>query len=369
MKATIAKNQLVKAIEFVSLANYKTDEADDTISISCDSYTVALTGANAENNIEIVLEAEVEEPGYIVIEAKNLDKQLKGFGGTNIVLTGNDDYIFFETEKSVEEYCNMKIMASETKKFLDFRSDKNAVILTCNSGILANALAAASIAVDKKSPKEELKNVGVIMTKDKISFVGFSSTRLSVFDIDTNGTNKMDGTNRFTIPLNAAKNIAKMFKKGKNDITVCLEKNNYGHYLVFKNGFATVYCKILNLAYPEYSRILETKPTCKYSFSSKDLKKSISTLGGLSRSDIIVSCSPGDNGSMKMTIAAEKLNVSTAINFTFDGEKSDFKINGKDLKEAFSYMSSDTCSIYSIQNKIYLFKDESGYVFMGSFCK
>ena len=105
MKLLVTKTLLVKALEYVSLSNYKAgdDEEDKAIMISCDNYVLTLTGGNAENHVEITIEAEIEEPGEIVIQASDLDKQIKGFPSKEIMLTGNDEFMYFETSEDTED--------------------------------------------------------------------------------------------------------------------------------------------------------------------------------------------------------------------------------------------------------------------------
>ena len=140
----------------------------------------------------------------------------------------------------------MKVDAVKSEKFKDYTPSKKMQILKINAGELSDAFAASIIGVDKKSPKEELRNVGMVTTKDTIDIVGFSSKRLSIFTVDTNGTNEIVDEKRFTIPYMAIKNIVKMFKKGKTEIIVTMERNAQGNFLCFKNEVSEIYTKILS---------------------------------------------------------------------------------------------------------------------------
>ena len=372
MKLIVEKSQLVKALEYVAMANYKTDLSDDSaIMLSCDNYTLSLIGGNNENHIEMTLEAEVEEVGEIIISATNLDKQIKGFPGKQIMLTGNHEFMYFETSEDVDDSmkCNMKVTAIESNKFEDYTAMKSATILVVNGNTLSSALSAATIAVDKKSAKDELKNVGIIMEKDIIDFVGFSSKRLSKYSIPTNGSNTLEEGKRFTMPLPVAKNIAKMFKKGKKDITIYLEKNKLGNYLRFQNGIVAIYSKILNYDFPDYSRILKNPADFVVTFSAANLKRVISGLSGMSKADVIVTLTPSENG-MEFSIISDGSKTALAIPCTMTGNKTTLKLVGKDLKEAFSNISSDSCSLHAVKNSIYFFKEaKEEYLFLGSFCK
>ena len=372
MKALVAKTQLTKALEFVSMANYKTDNGEDNaIMISCDNYVLTLTGGNEENHIEMVIEAEVEETGAIVVNSTNLDKQIKGFPGKEIVITGNSDFMYFETSEDVDDSmkCNMKVDSAESTKFADYTASKSTPCLTVNANTLADALAAAAIAVDKKSPKEELKNVGLILNKDTVEFVGFSSKRLSKQSIKTNGTNEVEGEKRFTIPLTVAKNVAKMFKKGKKDVSLCLEKNEQGNYLVFKNEVATIFCKLLHPTYPSFSRLLENKAEYSINFSAANLTRIIKGLSGMSKADVVVTLTPTDK-SMEFSIINDGSKMALSIGCNINGEKTTIKMLGKDLKEAFGCVNTDTCTLNVIRNTVYtLVEDNGDYIFMGSLCK
>lgn len=373
MKLLVTKTLLVKALEYVSLSNYKAgdDEEDKAIMISCDNYVLTLTGGNAENHVEITIEAEIEEPGEIVIQASDLDKQIKGFPSKEIMLTGNDEFMYFETSEDTEDLlkCNMKVDAVKSEKFKDYTPSKKMQILKINAGELSDAFAASIIGVDKKSPKEELRNVGMVTTKDTIDIVGFSSKRLSIFTVDTNGTNEIVDEKRFTIPYMAIKNIVKMFKKGKTEIIVTMERNAQGNFLCFKNEVSEIYTKILNTTYPDYKRILNNSYNMTMKFESANLKRAISSLTGISKVNVVVTLAPGEEN-VRFTMSGDGSKTGLAIPCEFTGNKKIIKIYGKDLKEAFSNVTGKECSLNIIQDALFVMKEAPGtYVFFGSLCR
>lgn len=373
MKLLVTKTLLVKALEYVSLSNYKAgdDEEDKAIMIFCDNYVLTLTGGNAENHVEITIEAEIEEPGEIVIQASDLDKQIKGFPSKEIMLTGNDEFMYFETSEDTEDSlkCNMKVDAVKSEKFKDYTPSKKMQILKINAGELSDAFAASIIGVDKKSPKEELRNVGMVTTKDTIDIVGFSSKRLSIFTVDTNGTNEIVDEKRFTIPYMAIKNIVKMFKKGKTEIIVTMERNAQGNFLCFKNEVSEIYTKILNTTYPDYKRILNNSYNMTMKFESANLKRAISSLTGISKVNVVVTLAPGEEN-VRFTMSGDGSKTGLAIPCEFTGNKKIIKIYGKDLKEAFSNVTGKECSLNIIQDALFVMKEAPGtYVFFGSLCR
>lgn len=372
MKLLAEKTLLVKALEYVSLANYKVgdEEEDKAIMISCDNYVLTLTGGNSENHVEITIEAEIEEPGEIIIQASDLDKQIKGFPSKEIMLTGNDEFMYFETSEDTDDSmkCNMKVNAVSSEKFKDYTPEKKVQILKINAGELSNAFAACIIGVDKKSPKEELRNVGIVTAKETIDVVGFSSKRLSIFTVSTNGTNEIPDEKRFTIPLAAVKNIAKMFKKGKTEITVTMERNTQGNFLCFQNEISQIYTKILNTTYPDYKRILNNPYSMTMKFTSANLKRAISSLTGISKADVVVTFTPGEENA-RLSMSGDGSKTGLAIPCEFTGTKKIVKIYGKDLKEAFSNVTGTECSLNIIQDALVVMKENPGtYVFFGSLC-
>lgn len=354
MKVSISKKMFVKALEHVLSSTYKTEkEEDSTILIDCDEYQLSIIGGNEENRLEFYFDAEVEEPGSAIISAKGLDKSLKGFKTNNLEITANLEDVFFRTDKDSSYASVINLKTCESDKFTIPENVKEVSVATIKASTIADALEIPILGVNKKTINESMRNLGVIINGNEMSFVGVSENQFSknTFEIPNTGL-----ALRLNTPLQAMKNIVKMFKKGQNDIKIALEENSEGTFLTFKNEFSS-YAVIASNGFAEFEKMEEKISSMNdhehfLKFNTADMYRIFSVIPGSAKVDSILSLSSSLVGD-KLKISLENgANTSgTVIPCECKNIKKIF-IQGKTLKELLSHMTEEQVKMEIINNQL-----------------
>lgn len=368
MKLKVSKSLLTKSLEYMIAANYAIDkEKESNILLFSDNYSLTLISGNDENRLKISMEAEVDEPGEIIISTTTLDKQVKSFAGSMIEITGNSAFVYFETTKDVAANlrCNVKIEAIETDSLADFEDVTSTKICSVNAGAVASAISAAVVAIDPKSVKEELRNVGLIVNEKGLTFVGFSSRKLakSLIPIDT----KVKKEGRLVIPLAAAKNVAKMLKKGKTDVEIAAEKNSSGNYITIKNDTCSIYLRVVSSEFPKFEQLFASKPNHSMNVNTAVFKKAIGGFAGINKDSILNLNCTTDKIELRMVVDGAE--TALAVGTTATGDKK-FAVQAKTLKEMVSAIETTNCDIHIVNDMIMLIvSDDENVAFVNPLVK
>lgn len=356
MKLLVSKTLLLKALEGVTGSNYIVDgKEDSSILIYSDNYTLTIVGGNSENRCEMVLPADVEETGEIIIASKDIDKRIKGIPTKDISVRGNENFIFFEAADSetTKSSYSTKFEACESDKFTDFDEVKNIELSHLNAGELSVALACAISAADKKAIKPEIRNVCMSLDSGKISFVGLSSLNLQRYTFD--GC-KPEISKTVVIPYDGCKNIAKILKKNKNTVEIFLQKNNLGYFLVVKTHIGYFYLKVLSSKYPDYSCLCDIShaDSC-VSFNTNYLRQLVNSISGI-RKGSSISFILNDLKQIEMSAADVSIVCTGDVKGNFNG----VSFEAKPFKDMLSVMSAEQCTIYIVRDCICVIQSSDG---------
>ncbi len=353
MKVSISKKTLVKALEFVLASNYKLKEEDTTILLDCDEYQLTIVGGNEENHLEFRFDAEVEEPGSVIVSAKGLDKSLKGFKTENIVISANLEDAFFRTDEDASFASVISLKACESDKFTVPEDAKVTPIATVKASTVADALEIPILGVSKKAINESMRNLGIIINGDKMSFAGVSESQFSKNTIAIPDTGL---SMRLNTPLQAMKNIIKMFKKGQHDIKIALENNSEGSFLTFKNEFSS-YAVVADEGFADFEKMEDKIAGMNdhehyLKFNASDMSRIFSGIPGSAKVDSILAFSANKTGD-KLKVSLESAeNASSAVIECESKNIQKIFVPGKALKEVLSHLTEDQITIEVIDNQL-----------------
>ena len=350
MKIKIEKiSSFIKIIEMVNSVNYKIKEDEPSkinepsICIRTSGGQVFVVAMNQEMYFNVSINAQIEEEGIVVISNTVFIKTLKAITANNITLSSDNENLHFINENN-DVCASIKLL--ECKKFdkLPIFSGKKQISVL-QAGLLAECMKVVSNNIGN-SVQESLNNACLEFELVSVDFIGFDGYRLIKKSIELldEGTD-IDFKETMFIPVNAAGAVAKILQKGKADVTISYFSNKNKNYFVIEKEGVIMAIRLNQIDYPNYKTLLTQSFDFSFSFSQKELRKTMKSVTGLSDSkEVLPIHFIFKENVLELRIVTNDSTVSQKIELTSKENVSEkFKLSAKDMKSILPAFPDDIC--------------------------
>lgn len=212
------------------------------ILMECGSNTLSLTGYDFEFGINTTLEANVVEPGAIVINAKVLSDIIRKLPDGNITFDISDTSVSI-----ISGAAQYNIMGIDADDYPELPSVSGGYPLFLNQGVLANMVSQTIFAVgESESPKPVHTGLKFELSLNQLRLIGVDGFRLAV----RTETVQYDGEDiSFIVPKKTIRELVKLISpESDENVSVSVGKR----HIVFEVGNYSIISRLLEGEFLDY---------------------------------------------------------------------------------------------------------------------
>lgn len=317
MEITIQQPTLAKALELVTRVSTKhvTLPVLQCALIEVTDKTATITATNLEINIEVVLDAKIQETGTLAVPAATLLQSIQHLPHEAITLKQEDTVLVIES-KSTQTSINS--ISHEEFPSITKLTEPGATI---NRALFSLGIKTASFAASQSSIKPELGSIFITQKKEHaLTFVATDSFRLMEKTVPQKGLILNDS---LLIPQKNATEIARICDLLESDPTFITNENQCA--LQFPDG-VYVTTRLVTGSFPDYEQIMPKEFCTTTTVLRNDLlqafkktnvflNKFMQTTLSVTKNSCTVSSSNNDIGHTTDSIKAQTDGEDITLNF------------------------------------------------------
>ena len=265
MKFSCDKKQFAEAVAGVSKAVTPTSAVPvlQGVLIRAEGFRLELTGYDLEMAITTSIEANVTEPGDIVLTAKLLGDMLRSLSSDEVSVSG-DDTLAVTITGGITEYNMMGMAAADFPELpspgADFAFEIDAAEF---EGMVSTTIYAVS--TDDKKPAHTGELVSV--EQGEVTFVALDGFRLAISKHPIMTDRKID----IVVPAKAMNEAARLMGSCEENIKV--DANN--RYIVFSAGKYTLMSRLIEGEFLNYRTVVPEGYKTKVTVDVTEFEKAI----------------------------------------------------------------------------------------------
>ena len=299
--------------------------ANTLIVASMDGY-LKLSATNLEVSFMSQIEAEVEEPGSLMIEAKNIFKIVRELVNGPIELeTDENNWVKIHQNKS-----KFRIVGMNPESFPDFPHFKTKHFFEIKASDFLEMIEKVIFSVSDDETRYHLNGVYFKKVNDnELKMVSTDGHRLSLIQKHIDHVNSSDALMNegegVIIPRKGLNEIKKLIESNKETFKIAIE----GCQLIVIQGESVLLVRLIEGKFPVYQKLIPT------SFSKKIMFNREKLLGALKRMSVL-----SDEKSRNITFNLLSNGIAKMSSHGFERgsakEEIEIDYNGEDLKINFN---------------------------------
>lgn len=325
MKFVCDKKSLAEAVAGVSKAVAPSSAVPVLLGVllHADGFKLELTGYDLEMSITTSIEANVTEPGDIVLPAKLLSDMLRSLSAQEISVESDDSTLATKISGGITEYDLMGMNAAD---FPELPTPGADLAFEIDAAELATMIGTTIYAVSTDDKKPALTGELFSIKPGELEIVAIDGYRLAITRHPVITEREID----IVVPAKTATEAARLMGEAGQPIRV--DANN--RYVVFSNGSYTVLSRLIEGEFLNYRKVVPEGHKTRVVVDVADFEKSIE------RSSVIITerlknplkVSFGENIQIRCQTPLGK--VKDQIDAEIDGESVEIGFNYRYLLDA-----------------------------------
>ena len=306
------------------------------ILIECGSDTLSLTGYDFEFGINTILQATVNEPGAIIINAKVLCDIIRKASSETITLETNDTSVTISA--GAAQYNIMGISAEE---YPELPSVSGGVPLFIEQKLLQSMVGQTLFAVaDREDSKQVHTGLKFELTKNMLRVVGVDGYRLAIRTENI----KYDGEDiTFIVPK---KTIRELIKIGSLDDDAQIKISVGKRHIIFETGDYSIISRLLEGDFLDYNASLPKTSTTTVLINTREaidcIERTVPVIENSFKNPLRCVF---DNDEMRVSTVSNLGRVVDHTHANISGARVEIGFNSKYLLDAFSAADTDQIKI------------------------
>ena len=243
---TCDKNKLQESIAIAqkAITGKSTMPILEGLYIEASENIVTIIGSDKDVSIETKFEADVTEPGKLVVDAKIFGEIIRKLPNDKIKIeTVSEEAIRITCQKSVFDLLHMN-----AEDFPSLPKINENMIFSINQGILKNMIKGTSFAIAQDETRPILQGILFEIKDSKLNLVALDGYRLAIRteNIDTNNTINA------VIPGKTLNEVAKILEDSEEIVNITFTPN----HILFNMGDTKVISRLLEGEFIKYDALL-----------------------------------------------------------------------------------------------------------------
>lgn len=332
MKFSCFQSDLSSAINIVQKAVSSKTNLDilKGILIEVNQSSIKLTGNDLNLAIEVIVEAQVESTGTIVLDSRLLGEIVRKLPDATIDFNLKDNFVEIDCL-----YSNFKLMALNADDYPKLPLIENSKVINFSQDVFKNMIKQTIFAVSNDETRPILTGSLFELKNDQATMVSIDGYRLAMKNIPVS----IDKESKTVIPGKTLSELMKILGTSSDDN---LKIDITDKYIAFSIDQIRIISKILEGEFIKYNQIIPNDFNTKVRVNTSALYQSIERASLLARESKSATIKLSFNDQyVEITSMSEVGSVKDKVNIQFEGEKFDIGFNPRYLSEALRVMESE----------------------------
>ncbi len=318
MKFAVNQKELANALSMLQrcVASRTTKEILNNIFISTKEDKILLIAHNLKIGMEILLDAQIEEPGETLVEAFIFTDFIKKLPDTDVFIESKDNKISIKALSS-----NINLLAEDYRDYPFLPKVAVNQTIEFPSVVLKDILNMTLFAASNDEANITLNSLFIEIANNEISFVCLDLFRISLKKI--NIATEIEG--EYIIPLKSMQELNKIVSSCGDNTNVVMNIGDKNIDFVVNNIKFTT--NVIDGTYMRYNQILPTEYATKVSINRRMF------LAALERANLLVNSS--EDHSVRFAIIDNRLELTINSQMGNFFESIPIKLEGVNLTIAF----------------------------------
>lgn len=349
MKIRFKKENLVKSISLFQrvAANKTSSNMPGAIYMTTKQNTVEMQANDFEIGIKTEVEAEIIEPGTLVVGSKYFQELLRRLPGEFILLTKPEGSNQLHIQSDSSDF-NLVTMSLDDFSLVELINDDNS--LTIDGEEFKKLIDLTAYATSSDNDRPIFCGTLLEVKGNKLTMVGTDTHRMAVKTIEL--AESLSEPMRIVIPKRTVDEISRSLPTDQ-PIMVKLVWNRTQVAIMFDNVY--IISRLIEGSYPDYERVIPSQFDASAVLDKKQFAGSLDRVYFMAR-DISFSAIRYDWDQNNVTLSTQNAEIGMAkevVPCEFKGEPFTINFNGKYVDELLKHSSSE---------KIHLFLKKNGPV-------
>lgn len=315
---TCDKNKLQESIAIAqkAITGKSTMPILEGLYIEATENLVTIIGSDKDVSIETKFEADVYEPGKVVVDAKIFGEIIRKLPNDKIKIeTVSEEAIRISCQKSVFDLLHMN-----AEDFPSLPKINENMIFSINQGILKNMIKGTSFAIAQDETRPILQGILFEIRDSKLNLVALDGYRLAIRNesIDTNNTINA------VIPGKTLNEVAKILEDSDELVNITFTPN----HILFNMGDTKVISRLLEGEFIKYDALLPKEHKLQIEVDKQSLQN------GIERASLMAK--EGNSNLVKFEITDENIVITSNSQLGKVREEVSIKLQGEEIQIAFN---------------------------------
>ncbi|EGT4136430.1 DNA polymerase III subunit beta [Clostridium perfringens] len=315
---TCDKNKLQESIAIAqkAITGKSTMPILEGLYIEASENIVTIIGSDKDVSIETKFEANITEPGKLVVDAKIFGEIIRKLPNDKIKIeTVSEEAIRITCQKSVFDLLHMN-----AEDFPSLPKINENMIFSINQGILKNMIKGTSFAIAQDETRPILQGILFEIKDSKLNLVALDGYRLAIRteNIDTNNTINA------VIPGKTLNEVAKILEDSEEIVNITFTPN----HILFNMGDTKVISRLLEGEFIKYDALLPKEHKLQIEVDKQTLQN------GIERASLMAK--EGNSNLVKFDITDENIVITSNSQLGKVREEVTIKLQGDEIQIAFN---------------------------------
>ena len=277
---------------------------------------VTIIGSDKDVSIETKFEADVTEPGKLVVDAKIFGEIIRKLPNDKIKIeTVSEEAIRITCQKSVFDLLHMN-----AEDFPSLPKINENMIFSINQGILKNMIKGTSFAIAQDETRPILQGILFEIKDSKLNLVALDGYRLAIRteNIDTNNTINA------VIPGKTLNEVAKILEDSEEIVNITFTPN----HILFNMGDTKVISRLLEGEFIKYDALLPKEHKLQIEVDKQTLQN------GIERASLMAK--EGNSNLVKLEMNEESIIITSNSQLGKVREELTINLQGEPIQIAFN---------------------------------
>lgn len=343
MKFIINKQNFLKALSSIEgiISSREIRSPVGNVLIEARKDGVDLTSTDLEMTLKTSTDANVLEPGQILLPARKLSQTIREFRYENIELHVDDVKVRIHDADSKGK-TEIQMMGSPADEFQIKLNQENLSFASLPAAVIAEMIDKTSYAVAEEDSRFAFNGLFIEDREDKLIAVGTDGRRLSL--VTRSMGEKVDTGGGIIVPVKAVRELRKLLA-ASDEFAMAVEKGeNTVHFRLKDIIFIT---RLIDSNYPDYNQVIPKKAEHVILVNTEEFRlaiKQASVLAAEPSRQIQLSF---EKGEVRVTASTPDLgSVDDTVACSYDGEPLTIAFNSNFLMDVLGIIKSEQVELH-----------------------
>lgn len=320
MKFTCAQSDLANAINTVqkAVSTKSTHPILKGILIEASQHTIKLTGNDLSIGIECYFEAQVSEPGNIVVSSRLFGEIIRKLPDAEIhIQVDANNQVFIQCEKS-----RFNLLGQAANEFPELPELGNTEVCDLDCDLFKNMIRQTLFATSQDESRPILTGCLIEIEGGKMTMVAIDGYRLALRTASVNP----NSVGRAVIPNKTLSEVSKIISAMTSEDQIRLAFTD--KHILFEVGAVKIVSRLLEGEFIKYAQIIPKDNKSLVVVNTSDILNSIERASLLARES--------KNSSIKLSVKNQVLSISSNVEVGSAIEEVEIELEGSELEIGFN---------------------------------